>query len=70
MVEYICQYYQSDRNTAILASIIGMIFLIGRFTLFKLYTPHQLIKGLGCIFIDRRSILSHSWCVGYNTQLS
>jgi len=51
MVEHIYQYYQSERNTAILAGIIGLVLLIGSFAFFQFNVSDKLIKGLTYVFL-------------------
>ena len=51
MVEHVYQYYQSERNTAILAGIIGFVLLIGSLTFFQFYVNDKLIKGLAYVFL-------------------
>ncbi|WP_020531224.1 hypothetical protein [Flexithrix dorotheae] len=46
MIEYMYQYYQSERSTAILAVAIGVVFLITSFLFFQYFGNYKLVKGL------------------------
>lgn len=46
MIEHIIQYYQSERNTALIATVIGILFFISAFVLPKYLGNDKLIKGL------------------------
>lgn len=50
MIEHIVQYYQSERNTALIATVIGAIFFISAFALPKYLGNDKLIKGLSYAF--------------------
>lgn len=50
MIEYIIQYYQSERNTALIATVIGILFVLSAFVLPKYFGNDKLIKGLSYAF--------------------